>query len=164
MVEDDAARQARLEMGDVALLGGAVDDQVEMIAAAGDHQVVDDAALGVEQQRIFGPRLLEDGEVGGEQGFEPLLRLGAGDEQLAHMADVEQAGRGAGPQMLGDDPLILDRHRVAGERDHAPAFGAVPAVEREGLFGLTHAPAPERIMPRSRAIAIISGTPSVAGT
>ena len=28
----------------------------------------------------------------GQQRFQPLLGLGAGDEQLAHMADVEQAG------------------------------------------------------------------------
>ena len=39
---------------------------------------------------------------------------------------------GARPQMLGDDALILDRHRIAGERHHAAAAGAVPAVEREG--------------------------------
>ena len=54
--------------------------------------------------------------------------------QLAHMADVEQAGAGARPVMLGDDALILDRHRIAGERHHAAAAGAVPAVEREGLL------------------------------
>ena len=37
---------------DVAMLGRAVDDHVEMVAAAGRHQIVDDPAVVVEQQRI----------------------------------------------------------------------------------------------------------------
>ena len=43
----------------------------------------------------------------------------------------------AGPQMLGDDAFILDRHLIAGERHHPGAVGAVPGVERERLPGLS---------------------------
>jgi hypothetical protein len=131
MVDDDAARQLRLEMGDVGFLGGPVDDEVEMVAAPGRHQVVEDAGILGEQQRVAQPAFLEDPEVGGKQGLEPLFRVGAGDDQLAHMADVEQTGALARPAMLGDDPLILDRHRIAGERDHPRAAGDMPVVQRK---------------------------------
>ena len=57
--------------------------------------------------------------------------LAAVEQQLAHMADVEQAGILADPQMLGHDAFILDRHLIAGERHHPRAPGAVPAVERQ---------------------------------
>ena len=42
-------------------------------------------------------------------------------EQLAHVADVEQAGVFASPQMLGHDAFVLDRHLIAGEGDHPAA-------------------------------------------
>ena len=53
------------------------------------------------------------------------------------MADVEQPGILARPQMLGDDAFILDRHLIARERHHprAPASGAIgraQAFERLG--------------------------------
>src|SRR3569832_1408003 len=49
------------------------------------------------------------------------------------MADVEQSGILARPQMLGHDAFILDGHVIAGERRHAATAGAVPRVERQGL-------------------------------
>src|SRR6185437_5012223 len=65
------------------------------------------------------------------QLFEGRVDPAAVDEQLAHVADVEQARFLAGPQVLGDDSLVLDRHRVAGERNHPAAAGAVPGIERK---------------------------------
>ena len=47
------------------------------------------------------------------------------------MADIEQSGILAGPEMLGHDAFVLDRHLVAGERDHSRALGAVPRIERK---------------------------------
>src|SRR5207253_5581431 len=55
------------------------------------------------------------------------------DQQLAHVADVEQPRILPGPQMLGDDAFILDRHFIARERHHPGTLGAVPPVERELL-------------------------------
>jgi hypothetical protein len=163
MIEHDGARQARFQMLDVAGLGGAVHDHIEMAAAPRDHQIVDDPALGIEQQRVTEPPVLQEGEVGGEQGLQPLFRIRAGDDQLAHMADVEQAGAGARPFMLGHDAFILDGHRIAGERHHAAAAGAVPAVEGKGCCVVAHVPAPGRIgRPHERPEG--SNTPSVAGT
>ena len=136
MIDHDPARQATLEYLDVASLGRAVDDDIEMIAAAGCHQVVDDPAGIVEQHRVAQAAILEQHQLARQQRLERLVDPRAADDQLAHVADVEQAGMGAGPQMLGDDAVILDRHGIARERDHPRAMGTVPRVERQhGRFG-----------------------------
>jgi hypothetical protein len=44
------------------------------------------------------------------------------DQDLPHVRDVEQAGIGAGVQvLLHDAHLVLDRHVVAGKSGHARA-------------------------------------------
>ncbi len=131
MVEHHLAGQALLELGDVAVLGRAVDDDVEIVAAARGHQVVDDPAVIVEQQRIFELHVAERAKVAGEQGLERRVDVAPVEEELAHVADVEQPGILAGPIVLGDDPFVLDRHLVSGERDHPRAPGPVPIVERQ---------------------------------
>ena len=52
------------------------------------------------------------------------------------MADVEETGRLAGPEMLGHDAFILDGHVIARERNHPPAARAVPRVQRQRLDDL----------------------------
>ena len=56
--------------------------------------------------------------------------IGAFDQRLAHMGDVEQPGRLARMAMLGQDAgRIMDRHVVAGEGRHARAELDVQSVE-----------------------------------
>src|SRR5690606_23586230 len=129
----DPARQALAHPVHIAALGGAVDDEVEPLPPARNDQVVDDPAVVVEQQRIAQRPVLERGEVDREQRFERGLGALAGDEELPHVRDVEQSCTRAGPFVLGDDALELYGHRIAGERHHAPAAGAVPGVERQQL-------------------------------
>src|SRR5262249_24589663 len=52
--------------------------------------------------------------VGGET-LHGVERLGTADDDLAHVRDVEQAGRPAHCQMLLDHAAVLDRHLPAGE-------------------------------------------------
>src|SRR3546814_14929245 len=52
------------------------------------------------------------------QRFERLGGALASQDDLAHMADVEQARTRARPQVFGHDAFILDRHVIAGELDH----------------------------------------------
>ena len=62
--------------------------------------------------------------------------VGADDEGLAHVRDIEQAGVGARVQVLLEDAEgVLDRHLVAGERHHAGAKRDVQIVERGALQG-----------------------------
>ena len=60
--------------------------------------------------------------------------VGALDERLAHMGNVEQPGRLAGVEVLGQDACrILDRHGVARERRDARAERDVESMERRLL-------------------------------
>src|SRR5207237_3140534 len=68
----------------------------------------------------------------------PLLCLRTGDDQLAHVADVEQPRALARPLVLGHDAFVLDQHGVAGERHHATSAGTVPAVEGKGFCCVAH--------------------------
>ena len=133
MVDDDPARQPPLEFRDVAGLGRAVDDDVEMIAAARRHQIVNDSASLVEQHRIAQPPVLEHPQLARKQRLERAIDLFAGNDQLPHVADIEQPGMAASPQMFGDDPVILDRHRIARERHHPRAARTMPAIEWQEL-------------------------------
>ena len=133
MIEDDPARQPALEFLDIALLGRAVDDDVEGIAAAGRHEVVDDPAIVVEQHRVTQAAVLEQLELTGEQRLERCVDPVAVKGQLAHVADIEQPGMLASPKVLGDHAFILHRHRVARERYHPRTARAVPRIERQGL-------------------------------
>ena len=100
------------------------------------HQVVDDPAVGVQQQRILLLARLQDFIVAGHEPLELGGGVGAGDLALAHVRHVEQAGVFAGPTVLGQDALILDRHVIAAEAHHPGPQGAVRGVQGRGLQGL----------------------------
>ena len=141
VIDHDLARQSVLEHVDVADFGGAVDDDIEIVAAPGRHQIVDDPAIIGQEQRIFELHVLLGREISRHQGLQRAVRILAVDQQLTHVADVEQPRILAGPQMLGHDAVILDRHRIAGEGDHPAAAVAVPLVERQAglhVSGLIH--------------------------
>ena len=60
---------------------------------------------------------------------------------LAHVRDIEQARRGAGVQMFGDDPAGYCSGTVAGERHHPSTQAQMERVERgssQGDIALRH--------------------------
>ena len=57
-------------------------------------------------------------------------RVLAGDLDLAHVADVEDAGARPHGHVLVGDARVLDGHVPAGVRHHAGVGGAVTRVER----------------------------------
>ena len=76
---------------------------------------------------------LADREPGGVVGgdvLDGLERVPAGDLDLAHVADVEEAGAGPHGLMLEDDAGVLDWHVPAAELDHAGAERPMTRVER----------------------------------
>ncbi len=97
----------------------------------GHHQIVENAALLVEKKRIAHAARLERSDRAGEELFQLLGRALARDQQLAHVADIEQRGLLAGPVVFGDDALKLNRHLVAGEVHHPRALAAMPGIERQ---------------------------------
>ena len=119
------------QMGDVGDLAGGVDDEGESIAGAGHHQIVDDAAVVVEQQRVAHAVRRQRRDIARDQRFQRARRGGAGEAELAHVRDVEEPGPRPRVQVLGDDAgLVLHRHLVAGERHHPRAVRDMEIVKR----------------------------------
>ena len=131
VVQRDSGRQPRLHMGQIAMLGGAVHYEVKALACVGDHQVIQDAAIVRQQQRITHAVRLQRLEVTGRQAFQPFGGAFPFHQQLAHVRHVEQPSMFTRPQMLGDDAVKLDRHGIASKRHHARAQAAVHRIERQ---------------------------------
>ena len=80
-------------------------------------------AAGREGDEVGGAKLLEEARDG--------AMVGALDQRLAHMRNVEQAGAFAGVQVLGQHAHgIVDRHVVAGESAHARAKLDMESMKR----------------------------------
>ncbi len=144
MYREETAREGRLDlagrsemllqMGEIGVLAGGVDDQQEVIARAGDHQIVEDAAGIVGE---LGVALLTGSQARDVAGDQRLERLGGvlprlgGQPHLTHVRDIEQPGGGARLRMLGEDAgRVLHRHLVASERHQTRAELAMQRVER----------------------------------
>ena len=130
--------QVLTQVTDIVPLGCAVYDQIEAVAPTRDHQVIQHAAILIQQERIARAMGLQrrqiDRQYGFKRGFHALTR----NVELAHMADIEQPGAFPRPEVFGDDPFVLDGHPVSGEFDHPPVTGPVPGIERQGEhFGLS---------------------------
>ena len=134
-----ARRQPCRKMRVVRLLGRRVDDQKQhavlvRIDRARHHQVVDDAAVFAGELGVALAAGREADDIAGHERFERArdrLVVGADEERLAHVRDVEQAGSAAHMIVLGDDALgILHRHVVAGERHHARPARHVQRMQR----------------------------------
>ena len=129
----------RLHMGDIGILTGGVDDDKKMIAAIGDHQIIQNATIFVGEETVALAAFLEAENVNRHQLFERAcgifilagLRL---QDHLAHMGHVEEAGGGAGLEMfLQNAGRILHGHVVTGKGHHAGAKRYVQGVERRGF-------------------------------
>jgi hypothetical protein len=122
------------QMGDVGRLAGRVDDQEEVIAAVGDHQVVENAARVVRKQRIARAPDTEPGDIARHKRFESGGSAVALQADLPHVRHIEQRGAGARMVVFGDDAGgILHRHLVAGELHELGAQLAVQRVEGRAL-------------------------------
>ena len=69
VIDGDVA-QAAFHIVDVAVLGRAIDDDVEILAPPRRHQIVDNPAVLVEQERIFGLHVLGVAQIARHQPLE----------------------------------------------------------------------------------------------
>ncbi|MNH24870.1 hypothetical protein D3C79_848260 [compost metagenome] len=127
--------QVLLQVAQVLILAGGVDHQQQLVVAQiGNHQVVEDAALVIGEQRITLHPHRQVDDIDRHQRFQGLGRIGATQADLAHVRNVEQAGLFTGVQMLLEHAQrVLDRHGVAGERHHARAQFQVQTLQRRLL-------------------------------
>ena len=122
------------ELGPVFGDAGGVDDEEECvwIGAIGD-EVVDDAAVFIEEEGVMALTGGEAGDVVGEGVIEEGFGAGATDDELAHVGDVEDADVLADGVVFGHEAGVLDGHFPTGEGDHACAEGEVIFVEGGAL-------------------------------
>src|SRR5438132_837038 len=136
IVERDVLAQVRENMGTVLRDVRAVDDHhVFGLADPVDDDVVHARAPLVRQQPV--PRLAhrEPGDVARNEAIQGLARPAPSEEELAHVREIEEARAPAHGTMLGDDPLVLDRHFVTREGHHLRAKLGVLVVERSPAHG-----------------------------
>ena len=123
-------------------VAGVHDEQEMRVGEAVDQQVVHEGALLGGQAGVLD---LADLQLRGVVARDPLdggEGIIAGHLDLAHVADVEQAGAGPHGQVLVGDAGILHRHVPAAVRHHPGAKRDVACVERgllqSGRLDLTH--------------------------
>ena len=138
---DGQARAQGAQQGEIGLAIAGIDHHADLVAEVDHHQVVLDAALRVQQQRVAllaeRPVVEVDRQRGLERGAQGgRLAVARRDAQLAHVRDIEEPGLAAGVQVLGlQAGRVLDRHVPAGECAHARAQAAVQGVERNARRG-----------------------------
>ena len=110
-----------------------------MAAEIGHHQIVENAPeimgeLGVAlPSRRNAENILRHQPFQRQRGILEPAGFRA-QRDLAHMRDVEQAGRRAGMQVFPEHAgCELHRHLIAGERHHLAAAGRVQRVQRGGF-------------------------------
>ena len=94
-----------------------------------DEQIVDERTVGHHEARVLG---LADAQLGRVVACDALNcreGIAAGHFDLAHVADVEQAGPRAHRQVLLCNARVLDGHVPAGKRHHPGAERNVPSVQ-----------------------------------
>jgi hypothetical protein len=119
-------------MGNVLFLAGGIDHQEKGLRPpAGDNQVIQHTATAVGQQGIGLAVASKADDIRRHQGFQPLRRARARNDDLPHVRHVEQARRLSGMEVFLDDACgVLHRHVVTGKRHHAGTKFPVQGVER----------------------------------
>ena len=107
-----------------------------MIAADGDHQIVEDSAARVGEKRISLATFAEPQHVDGNKLLKcerarPHIAACGAQCDLPHVRHIEQPRCRAGVEVLLEDAdRIMDRHLVAGERRHARAEFNMQRIKR----------------------------------
>jgi hypothetical protein len=121
MTKSKMLGQIFFDMGKVIVLARGVADEIEtaLFGQAGDHQVIENAAFGIEELRVADLVGLEAGDIGGNQFFHGggsggVIR--AHKKGLAHVGDIKESCAGPGPVMFSENACrILHGHFIAGE-------------------------------------------------
>ena len=98
------------------------------------EQIVHHASVLVAHGGIAGLAVRHAGKVVGHEPVEVGQGVGAPEEQLSHVADVEQAAAGAHGPMLGDDAGVLHRQQPSGKGNQLAPRRRVAVVERSFAF------------------------------
>src|SRR5690606_17669597 len=111
-------------------IGGVGHHPVDVLVPPPHHDVVDDAAVFVEQHRVVGLPRLVLGDVVGEEISQHRGAVGPCHLQPPEVGDVEETYRPADASVLLEDRLVLHRHLPSAEVDEAGTEPDVEIVER----------------------------------
>ena len=128
----DSARAGEV-LGDppgVLLAVGGVDhDEVGLVGALVDDEVIHHAAALIAHEAVPGAAGLEVGVVVGQQAVEIGQGVLAPEDQLAHVGHVEESAGRAHRHVLGDHAAVLDRQEPARKGDDFTACRHVTVVK-----------------------------------
>ena len=95
----------------------------------GDHQVIKNAALVIQKQRITDPAVSDSVNISWCQPFQHCAGTWSREADLGHVRDVKQSGRRTGGKMFSLNAVgILDGHVPAGKRHHAGTMREVEVI------------------------------------
>src|SRR5215210_874340 len=117
-------------------VGGVYDDEKVVLAPVDDH-IVHRSPIFVADHRVACLPDVQACDVASNEALDGALGVGAAEDGLAHVRDVEEPGVVANRPMLGLYALILHGHLVAGEVHEPGPEPFVLLVERgvlESLF------------------------------
>ena len=121
-------------MSEISLLARRIDDEKQPVLESRRHQIIEDAALLVQQQRITHAQQIQRAEIPRYECFKRFDRVPSGDPQLPHMRDVKEPCLRACVKVLVEDAGgIVHRHLVSCEGHHLGAKGEMERVERCSL-------------------------------
>ena len=128
-----------LEVFQVLLAVGGVYDDQEVILATVDDHVVHRPPILVADRAVAGLADVQPSHVAGDEALDGGLGVGAAEDGLAHVRDVEEAGVVAHGVVLGLYALVLHGHLVAGEV-HEPGAPSLVLVVERGVFEVSRHP------------------------
>jgi len=129
---NDLATRANvlLNVRDVSRFARTIDHHKNIVTAVDKHQVVQDAALLVQQQTVALFAHRQTHHIDRHEALKRCSCIGPDQTQLAHVRHIKQAGGVARVFVFGHQAQrVLHRHAVASERHHARAQGDVQIVE-----------------------------------
>jgi len=100
-------------------VGRVRDDVVLGVREPVDDQVVEDTAVRVGDHRVLRAARPQPARNPHERAVQELRRPAAGDLDLRHVGQVEEARRGPDRGVLREIRPVAQRHEPATERDHA---------------------------------------------
>ena len=106
------------------------DDQVVVLAQLVDHNVVDEAAVGIEHRRVVRLPHLQLRGIVHAQTLHRCQRSRPAKLDVPHVRHVEEADAGAHRHVLGDEARVLDRHVPPAEVDHLRLVRAMRRIQR----------------------------------
>src|SRR3989338_4013926 len=120
----------RLHPLDVAGAPGAIDnDEAVLTVEAIDDDVIQNAALLVQEHGVAGPPRADIAHVAHRELIQGLQGSRPADPHLSHVGDIEHPGAGSHGLMLFEDAGVVERHLPAMEVRHLGVEGTVEAVQ-----------------------------------